>query len=146
MVWFCYSGDVEMVWFWFLGRCWDGMVLFPRETLRWYGFDSSGGVEMVWFWFLGRRLVWFWNLGRCKRLRDLISEKIVWFGFLGRRRYDLAPSGEVVYWWPPSGDVKIPWPGYPTITKSRYFTPPEGFSSSGDVWYDSGEVVSTREA
>ena len=34
---------------------------------------------------------------------------------------------------------------YPTITRSRYFTSPEEFSSSGDVWYDSGEVVSTRE-
>ena len=34
---------------------------------------------------------------------------------------------------------------YPTITRSRYFTSPEGFSSSGDVWYDSGEVVLTRE-
>ena len=35
---------------------------------------------------------------------------------------------------------------YPLITRSRYFTSPEGFSSSGDVWYDSGEVVLTREA
>ena len=36
--------------------------------------------------------------------------------------------------------------GIPTKTSSRYFTSPEGFSSSGDVWYDSGEVVLTREA
>ena len=99
--------------------------LDTRETLRWYGsdpsgevemvwFDPSGGVEMVWFWSLGRRLVWSRKLGRCKRLRDLISEKIAWFGFLGRRWYDLGSSGDAVSWWPPSGEVIIPWAGYPT--------------------------------
>ena len=35
---------------------------------------------------------------------------------------------------------------FPTITSPRYFTSPEGFSSSGEVWYASGEVVLTREA
>ena len=28
-----YSGDVEMVGFWFLGKCQDGLVLVPREAL-----------------------------------------------------------------------------------------------------------------
>ena len=45
MVWFIFtremyrwsgfhdSGDVELVWFWLLGRCTDGLVLIPREEL-----------------------------------------------------------------------------------------------------------------
>ena len=131
----CFMMFYDVLWFWVLRKCIDSMVfdtrevlrwfgLDTRETLRWYGsdpsgevemvwFDPSGGVEMVWFWSLGRRLVWSRKLGRCKRLRDLISEKIVWFRFLGRRWYDLGSSGDAVSWWPPSGEVIIPWAGYP---------------------------------
>ena len=36
--------------------------------------------------------------------------------------------------------------GFPYKTSSRFFTSPEGFSSSGGVWFDSGDVVSPREA
>ena len=36
-------------------------------------------------------------------------------------------------------------PGFPYITHSRYFASPEGFPYSGDVWFDSGDVVLTRE-
>ena len=35
---------------------------------------------------------------------------------------------------------------YPYITRSRFDTSPEGFSPSGDVWFDSGDVVLPREA
>ena len=35
---------------------------------------------------------------------------------------------------------------FPYKTSSRFFTSPEGFSPSGDVWCDSGDVVSPREA
>ena len=34
---------------------------------------------------------------------------------------------------------------FPYITHSRYFASPEGFPYSGDVWFDSGDVVLTRE-
>ena len=37
-----YSGDVKMVYFCFLGRCQDGLVLIPREMSKWFGFGSSG--------------------------------------------------------------------------------------------------------
>ena len=36
--------------------------------------------------------------------------------------------------------------GHPYKTSSRFFTSPEGFSPSGDVWCASGDVVSPREA
>ena len=36
--------------------------------------------------------------------------------------------------------------GLPYKTSSRFFTSPEEFLPSGDVWFDSGDVVSPREA
>ena len=68
----------------------------------------------------------------------------VWGITRSRYFYDYVSRGR------PLGD-DFSWgtqiiPTFPKITRSRYFTSPEGFSSSGDVWYASGEVVLTREA
>ena len=43
------SGDVKMVYFCFLGRCQDGLVLIPREMSKWFGLGDSGDVNMVRF-------------------------------------------------------------------------------------------------
>ena len=87
LIWFGfdYLGDAEIVWFLYLGRCWEGsksdfflwfwflgrsrntsvLSQITWEMLIWFGFDYLGDVEMVWFdtW---ETLRWFdLILGRC---------------------------------------------------------------------------------
>ena len=44
-----YSGDVNIVWFLFLGRCQDGLISFPREMSGWFGLGDSGDVNWLGF-------------------------------------------------------------------------------------------------
>ena len=80
-----------MVWFWLLGRCWDGLIWYlgnvemvwfdTWEMLRWYGYDSWETLR----WFdliLGRRwdgLIWY--LGDVEMVWFDTWEMLRWYGY-----------------------------------------------------------------
>ena len=138
-----HSGDVQMVWFCFLGRSLLGMVWFcflGTCWLRWFDFPSSGEVRLKWFEFgSSGHVVWdglisvpremfCWDclVLVTREAYDLIQKtcqmyEVAWFFFcndcliqlLGRSLSDLGLSGDVVSWWPSSGDVIKPCFSYP---------------------------------
>ena len=50
-----------MVWFSFLVRCQDGMVLITREMSTWYGFDTRETLR--WYGFDTREMLRWYGFG-----------------------------------------------------------------------------------
>ena len=141
-----HSGDVQMVWFWSSGEVcleWFDFASSGHVCYRWFDFASSGEVCLKWFEFGSSghvgwdglisvpREMFCWDclVLVTREAYDLIQKtcqmyEVAWFFFcndcliqlLGRSLSDLGLSGDVVSWWPSSGDVIKPCFSYPIPT------------------------------